>query len=372
MRIRLDHAGHPDRVDVSGFVASAAGPVHPPGDHVEHMTEPLGDRACQVHRNTGAGDGHRGVRAREVPCHSLDIRTGDVAAGREVVEVDFGDQLAQFVYARCEFGAVLFVLEAFVEDDLDHGEQQRPILSGSHRKVYVGVFRRFGPQRVDDDDLRAALLPFERAPPSAGHGLQPIPCADSGIRADQQEVVAVVDIGHRGHQHRAVHRGGDDVHRVLVDGADEVAAVGADGVQPPVHEDDVRRRETCRVSVVDADRVGPVGVDERVHACCDVGDGFVPGCLDIGVADATHRVHDAARMLDELVGGAALGAEVPPGVGVLLVRGDLRDAIAVDRHLDAARRQAVPAERVHRLGTHSRHSARPTRPWVALSGSPTE
>ena len=40
----LTMLGHPDRVDVSGFVAAAAGPVHPPGDHVEHMAEPLGDR----------------------------------------------------------------------------------------------------------------------------------------------------------------------------------------------------------------------------------------------------------------------------------------------------------------------------------------
>ena len=74
--------------------------------------------------------------------------------------------------------------------------------------------------------------------------------------------------------------------------------------------------------------------------------------LDIGVADAAHRVQDATRMLDELVRGAALGAEVLPGVGVLLVGGDLRDPVVLDRDLDAARGQAVPAERVHRPGTH--------------------
>jgi hypothetical protein len=125
-----------------------------------------------------------------------------------------------------------------------------------------------------------------------------------------------------------------------------------DRVQQSVVEDDVRRREARGIAVVGADRVGPAGVDHRVHSRRDVGDGLVPRGLDIRVADATHRVQDAARMLDELVGGAALGAEVPPGVGILLVSRDLGDPVVLDRDLDAARRQAVPAERVHRVGAH--------------------
>ena len=111
------------------------------------------------------------------------------------------------------------------------------------------------------------------------------------------------------------------------------------GIQPAVHEDDVRRREAGRVAVVDADGVGPVGVDERVHPLGDVGDGLVPGGLDIGIADAAHRIQDAPRMLDELVGGAALGAEVLPAVRILLVGGDLGDPVVLDRDLDAARRR---------------------------------
>ena len=150
---------------------------------------------------------------------------------------------------------------------------------------------------------------------------------------------------------RPVHRGGDDVHGVLVDRADEVPVVGADGVQPRVHEDDVRRREAGRIAVVDADRVRAVGVDERVHSGGDVADGLVPARLDIGVADATHRIQDPPGMLDELVGGPALGAEVLPGVGFCLSAGDLGDSVVLNRHFNTTRGEAVPAEGVHRPGS---------------------
>ena len=142
------------------------------------------------------------------------------------------------------------------------------------------------------------------------------------------------------------------MHGVLIDRADEVAVVGADGVQPRIHEDDVRRRESGWIAVVDADRVGAVGVDERVHSGGDVADGLVPACLDIGVADATHRIQDPPGMLDELVRGAALGAEVLPGVGVLLVGGDLGDPIVLNRHFHTTRGEAVPAEGVNRRSHH--------------------
>ena len=355
MRFRLGHGAQADRVDVTGLEPAAAGTVHPAGDHVEHVTKPLRDRSAQVHRNPGASDHHRRPGGGEIPRHAFDLRARNIAAGGEIVEVGVGDEHAQFRYARGEFGAVLFVLEALVEDHLDHGQQQRPVLSGPHRQMHVGLLHGFGPQRVDDDDLRATLLPLERAPPSAGHRLQPIPCADSGIGADQQEVVAVVDVGHRRHHQRAVHRIGDDVPRVLVDRADGVPVVGADRVQPAVHEDDVGRREAGRIAVVEADRVRSIGVDQRVHSCGDIGDGLVPGRLDVGVAHPAHRVQDPAWMLDELVGGPALGAEVLPGVRVLLVGRDLRDAVSLDRDLDAARGEAVPAERVHGLGVHRGH-----------------
>jgi hypothetical protein len=51
------------------------------------------------------------------------------------------------------------VLEALVEDHLHHRQQQCPVLSGSHREMNVGLLRRLGAERVDDDDRRARLLP---------------------------------------------------------------------------------------------------------------------------------------------------------------------------------------------------------------------
>lgn len=60
--------------------------------------------------------------------------------------------------------------------------------------MHVGMFGGFGTQWVDDDELCATSLPVECPLPSAGDGLQPIPSTDSGIRANQQEIVAVVDV----------------------------------------------------------------------------------------------------------------------------------------------------------------------------------
>ena len=120
-------------------------------------------------------------RGREIPCDLLDLCAGDVAPRRQVVEVRVGDELAQFVYAGGEFGAVLPMLEALVENDLDHRQQQRPVLPGPHRQMDVRLLGGLGAQRVDDDDRGAQLLSFQRASPSAGHRLQPVPRAHRGV-----------------------------------------------------------------------------------------------------------------------------------------------------------------------------------------------
>jgi hypothetical protein len=66
------------------------------------------------------------------------------------------------------------------------------------------------------------------------------------------------------------------MHGVLVHRADGVAVAGTDGVQPGIHEHQVRRRISRRVAVIGAHRVGPIGVDEGVEAGGDVGECLVP------------------------------------------------------------------------------------------------
>src|SRR5690242_3373405 len=242
----------------------------------------------------------------------------------------------------------------------------------------VGLLGGFRAQRVDDDERGALLLSRQPTPPATGHRLEPIPRAHSRIGADKQEVVTVVDVGHRGHQHGPVHRGCDDVHGVLVDRADEVPVVRPDGVEPRIHENDVRRREACRIAVVDADRVRTVGLDERVHPHGDVVDRLAPAGLDIGVTHTPNRIEDPSWMLDKLVRGPALGAEVLPRMRILFVRGDLGDPVVLNRHFHTTRGQAVPAEGVHRPATHAvilpeafrliRHSA--DQAWVMAQYSP--
>jgi hypothetical protein len=144
VRFRLGHGAQADRVDVTGLVPAAAGTVHPPGDHVEAVTKPLRDRSAQVHRNPRAGDHHRRPGGGECPRHAFDLCARNIATGSEIIEIGVGDELAQFRYARGEFGAVLFVLETLVEDRLDHGEQQCPVLAGAHRQVQIRLVRGLG------------------------------------------------------------------------------------------------------------------------------------------------------------------------------------------------------------------------------------
>src|SRR5690606_775532 len=81
-------------------------------------------------------------------------------------------------------------------------------------------------------------------------------------------------------------------------------------------------------------------------------------------------------MLDDLVGGAALRAEIVPGVRIGPVRGDIDDPVVLDGDLDAARGQTVPAEGVH--GGHGADDRRspvppgrnPVQAWVMAQYSP--
>ena len=240
VRRRCGQAGQLQRVDIAGFEPTSARPVHPAGDHIEHVAQPLSDRAGHMQGNARASDHHRAGCGREIPCHPLDHRTRDLAARGQVVEVGIRHEIAQGVHPRRQILAVGGVLEPFVEDHLDHGQQQRPVLSRPHRQVHIRLVRGFGSHRVHHDDRGALPLALQCSFPARGHRFQPVPGADRRVRADQQEVVAVVDVGHRRHQDRSVHRFGDDVHCVLVDRPDGITVLSSDGVQPRDHEQHVR------------------------------------------------------------------------------------------------------------------------------------
>lgn len=348
MRLGLGQFGQFQGVEIARFEATPARAVHPAGDHVEHLAEPFADGARRVLRNPGARDHHGAAGRCKIPRGALDQVPVDPAPVGQVIQIRAGHQPTQLRDTGREVCAVAPVLAALVEDHLHHRQQQRPVLAGPHRQVHVGLLRGLGAKRIDHHEGGAALLADQRAAPAVGDRLQPVPAAHRWIGADQQEVVAVVDVGDRHHQCRSEHRLGHHMQRVLVDGADGVAVAGADGVHPGVHEDHVRRRVPGWVAVVGADRVGPARVDQGVHPRGDVADRHVPGLLDVGVAHPSHRPQDPARMFYQLIGGAALGAEVMPAVRVVLVGGDLTDLVVLDRHLQAAGGQAVPAEGVHR------------------------
>src|SRR5437763_1388828 len=83
--------------------------------------------------------------------------------------IGIGDEATQIADAACQFGAVLPVFKALLENHLDHAEQQRPVLAGPDREMDVGLLGRLGPQWIDHDDGRALLLARQCAAPAGRH-----------------------------------------------------------------------------------------------------------------------------------------------------------------------------------------------------------
>ena len=94
VRLHLGHIGQPQRVDITGLIPASARTVHPAGDHVEHVSEPLRDGACEMQGHSGARHHHRAACGGEVAGHLFDLCSGDIASRRQIVKVGVGDERA--------------------------------------------------------------------------------------------------------------------------------------------------------------------------------------------------------------------------------------------------------------------------------------
>ena len=340
-------------VDVPAFEALPAGPVEAAGDDVEKVGEPLTEGAGRVLAHSGTADADRSWCQGEATGHIDDLFHRDFAPSRESAEVRVASQLANVVEAR-DLRAILLVLPALLEDDFDHREEERPVLTRPDGDVGIRFLRRRCPQRIDDDQVGPVRLPGQDPPPAVRHILEPVHSAHGRVHPDKQEAVRRVDVGHHGHDLASVEGFTDDVAGVLVDRTDVEAVVRSDGVEQAVEKQNVGGGEPGWVPPVRADRIRSMRVADRGELLGDPIDRLLPSDLDVPIADPSHGSDDPARMLHEFARRPGLGAEVPPRIRVLLVGGDPLDAVVVaDRHLDPAGRDADPAEGRHRLGHHA-------------------
>ena len=81
---------------------------------------------------------------------------------------------------------VVVIDEAVADDDVHHGERERGVAGGFDLKVPVGRLRRARPDRIDDDDLRAAPLRLADKRPV-------VQVRDDRVRAPQHDEAAVDD-----------------------------------------------------------------------------------------------------------------------------------------------------------------------------------
>ena len=166
------------------------------------------------------------------------------------------------------------VLEALLEDDAQHRQQQPGVGVGVDRDV-LELARGLGPARVDDDDAPAArgdrvhlLLDPRRAHDAA--------VRDHRVRAEHEQQVGARQVGNRDEERRAVEEVArrEAVRDVLRGGRVEV--VRAEPVEEALHPERVRVGERAGVAHVPADRLAAVPLADRPQAAADVVERLVP------------------------------------------------------------------------------------------------
>ena len=217
-----------------------------------------------------------------------------------------------------------------------HRERDGDVGAGLEREVEIGAARQRGRARIDDDELRAALLRFAdvRNDVNAGRGRVDAP-------EDDQLRFRIVLVGDR--RHLAVQRHVGRAGRRRADRAGEARRAEA---PPQLRVDVVLREQAVRPAVgVRQDRLG-AGVGLRLlESRGDELDRFVPGhALELArplAPAADGRIEQAIRAVDALAELAHLGADVAVGDRVLARAVDLHDLALLHGDRQAARVGAV-------------------------------
>ena len=208
----LEHRG-----DVERRVGEhrAAGDVEVAGDGVEHVDEPVRQRAGPLLAHADPPVRDRPLGVGELARQPFDRRLVDARDRRRARDrpvrgkrLDRGDPV----------GVALEVTEpraALREQHVQHPEQQVGIAAGGDRDVLGGVRRGLGAARVDDHDGAAAR--DDRAQPvTRARRRHERPVRHRRVRAEHEHVVGAVEVGDREQREVPEHLGRRQVLRQLV------------------------------------------------------------------------------------------------------------------------------------------------------------
>ncbi len=216
------------------------------------------------------------------------------------------------------------VVEALVQHDLDHGQQQVGVGPGSDGDVLVGLVGGAGAPGVDHDDPSPAGLDGLHPAGEVGCGAQ-APVGLPRIGAEHQQEVGAVEVGHGHGPGVTEQEPGGHVLGHLVDGAGRAEVPGAEGLDDGTQVERPAHVVDRRVAEVEGHGVATVGVPDPGEALLDGGEGLVPAHLPPAVAVLDDRCPQPVRVLVQLLERRALGADEPVAEHIVPVAPDALD-----------------------------------------------
>ena len=276
----------------------------------------------------------RGVFARE-PFDLFDRETDRV---RYTIGRVLPGALGQRVVADRVLRNVVGVDEAVADDDVHHRQRERRIAGRLDLNVPVGRFRRPRPDRIDDDDLRAAALRLAHERPE-------VEVRDDRVGSPQHDVAAVDDVFGIDSRAGPDRRGKAGVRDRAADVSIEIAAAHRPE-QAPVDRRLLDQALHTR-GAVRQDRFRAGLLDDRLPSRGDVGQRLVPGHAREATlpfrTDALQRVQHAVGMVHALEVVIDLRAQRPAREGMLGIAVHPLGCSVPDLHDPAARIRAIVA-----------------------------
>ena len=198
--------------------------------------------------------------------------------------------------------------------------------------------------RVDHDHASASGANAGEAPPHVGRAHQAaVRC--QGVRAEDEEEVGAVDVGHRNQREVSEHAQRREHLRQLVGGAGRVDVPRPERArerQQVGHQTEVVRD---RIAVVDADGVAAVPPPHTDESLGGAIQRLLPGRLAPARAVANQRRANAVRVVVQVGQRRRLGADVAAAERIVGVAPHRPDALSVDLDENAAQRLAKRAGR---------------------------
>ena len=261
----------------------------------------------------------------------LRVHPGTLCDG---LRAGIGDQCLQLVPSRRNLIESRCIAEVFIDQYVQHAQQQVRVAAGAYRHMLVGHLGGLGPAGVDDDDLASALADRFDAAFGARHDRQRT-VRHRGVGAEDHQALGSVDIGDRDQDVGAEDppRGIFVGHLVERGRREEVRCQQGRPQHQPVER---ARTVRCRVTQVHPHRSGPVLLADAAQSVPDLGERLVPTDRLEAVADPPHRGAQPVGVVMQGAHGGGLGADVALREDVVGVALDAADLAIGHRDVDSA------------------------------------